>query len=201
MFNGLATASLLLCVATVVLWVNSRNSDDHLLLGAKGRQWEARSDRGILTFSVSRFYVTRLDDPPPYADRKEMGFPSTSMRLHGAIPDRSFDGWWTNRLDEKCPATGFALLHFWQPGDGDLGLMDLFECRAVLIPGWLPACLLALLPALRIIAIVRARRRAWRHVLGYCIRCDYDLIGNVSGVCPECGTPITRPGTRSVPAR
>lgn len=23
-----------------------------------------------------------------------------------------------------------------------------------------------------------------------CSRCGYDLTGNVSGVCPECGTPI-----------
>jgi hypothetical protein len=27
----------------------------------------------------------------------------------------------------------------------------------------------------------------------WCRRCDYDLTGNVSGVCPECGTPV--PGT------
>ncbi len=26
----------------------------------------------------------------------------------------------------------------------------------------------------------------------YCRTCDYDLTGNVSGICPECGTPIRR---------
>ena len=25
---------------------------------------------------------------------------------------------------------------------------------------------------------------------GYCDRCGYDLSGNASGICPECGTPI-----------
>ncbi len=25
---------------------------------------------------------------------------------------------------------------------------------------------------------------------GKCRRCEYDLRGNVSGICPECGTPI-----------
>jgi uncharacterized paraquat-inducible protein A len=25
-----------------------------------------------------------------------------------------------------------------------------------------------------------------------CQRCDYDLTGNVSGVCPECGRPLRR---------
>jgi hypothetical protein len=31
-----------------------------------------------------------------------------------------------------------------------------------------------------------ARRRPW----GLCPACDYDLTGNVSGVCPECGMKI-----------
>jgi len=25
---------------------------------------------------------------------------------------------------------------------------------------------------------------------GLCEKCDYDLTGNESGICPECGTPI-----------
>ena len=29
-----------------------------------------------------------------------------------------------------------------------------------------------------------------RHALGDCQRCGYDLTGNVSGVCPECGQEI-----------
>ncbi len=32
--------------------------------------------------------------------------------------------------------------------------------------------------------------RDWRkHPPGHCPRCGYDLTGNVSGVCPECGRP------------
>ena len=33
---------------------------------------------------------------------------------------------------------------------------------------------------------IAARARA-----GRCARCGYDLTGNVSGVCPECGTPVS----------
>lgn len=29
---------------------------------------------------------------------------------------------------------------------------------------------------------------------GHCPNCGYDLTGNVSGVCPECGTPVKREG-------
>jgi hypothetical protein len=32
------------------------------------------------------------------------------------------------------------------------------------------------------------RRRRRRILLGLCIHCSYDLTGNVSGKCPECGT-------------
>ena len=32
-------------------------------------------------------------------------------------------------------------------------------------------------------------RRSHRRRLGLCVKCGYDLTGNVSGVCPECGTP------------
>jgi hypothetical protein len=200
MFNGLATASLLLSVATVVLWVYSRNNDDRVLFGAKGRQWEARSERGLFTFAVSRSYVTAMDDLPPFAGRKETGFPSTGIYWEGVGIGRSMDGWWTDQLKRKCPATGFAMLHFWQPGDGDI-VMDLFECRVILIRDWLLACVLALLPAVWIVTSIRAHGQARHRRLGHCLRCNYDLTGNVSGRCPECGTPITTLGTKSIRAR
>jgi hypothetical protein len=54
--------------------------------------------------------------------------------------------------------------------------------RAALVFGLIlaPVALFVLLeiPALR-------RDRRWRR--GLCARCGYDLTGNVSGVCPECG--------------
>ncbi|MBN1511055.1 MAG: hypothetical protein JXB13_03495 [Phycisphaerae bacterium] len=39
--------------------------------------------------------------------------------------------------------------------------------------------------------------RRWKR--GHCVNCGYNLTGNVSGVCPECGTPIAREA-RSVSA-
>ena len=44
--------------------------------------------------------------------------------------------------------------------------------------------------AYRTVHARRLRRR--RRALGLCPGCGYDLTGNVSGVCPECGEP--RPG-------
>ena len=39
-----------------------------------------------------------------------------------------------------------------------------------------------------VVAVLLARRRAPRP--GHCRRCGYDLRGNVSGVCPECGAKV-----------
>ena len=47
---------------------------------------------------------------------------------------------------------------------------------------WPLAVLLATYP---VIALVRGRRK----VPGACRACGYDLTGNVSGRCPECGRP------------
>lgn len=43
------------------------------------------------------------------------------------------------------------------------------------------------IPVANLIASWRRRRRR-RH--GLCATCRYDLIGNKSGICPECGTKI-----------
>ena len=41
------------------------------------------------------------------------------------------------------------------------------------------------------LALIRGPLRRWRRrKRRLCLRCGYDLRGNVSGVCPECGTAI-----------
>ena len=40
-----------------------------------------------------------------------------------------------------------------------------------------------------LIAFVNVRRQ-WRWKQHLCIKCGYNLVGNVSGMCPECGTTI-----------
>lgn len=62
------------------------------------------------------------------------------------------------------------------------------QIRAISAPGWLWILATAILPATWF-ALVRRYRRALR--LHGCHRCGYNLTGNTSGVCPECGTPIT----------
>jgi hypothetical protein len=61
-------------------------------------------------------------------------------------------------------------------------------------PLWLPVVLFAFLPIRAFIRGPIARRRLRRRRdLGQCMGCGYDLTGNVSGICPECGAAIPKP--------
>ncbi len=62
-----------------------------------------------------------------------------------------------------------------------------YELGALNQPGWF--LILPLWPLVVAIAIPTAWfwRRDRRHPPGHCKRCGYDLTGNVTGVCSECG--------------
>lgn len=55
--------------------------------------------------------------------------------------------------------------------------------RLVSVPLLPPAVAIGVATAV----FLRRDRRRWK---GYCWECGYDLTGNVSGVCPECGKPM-----------
>jgi hypothetical protein len=56
----------------------------------------------------------------------------------------------------------------------------------LVVPLWIPFILFAFYPAIVAVRMMRAIRAGERpHA---CRRCGYDLTGNVTGVCPECGT-------------
>lgn len=58
----------------------------------------------------------------------------------------------------------------------------------VRIPLWAPFILFAAYPT---IAFIRGPVRRWRRRRkGCCVKCGYNLTGNVSGVCPECQTRL-----------
>jgi hypothetical protein len=96
----------------------------------------------------------------------------------GARPHASWGiALWRSRL----PLTGPWL---WRPYAGydsfARGETEFF----VWIPLWLPF-VICVLPSCLLWWLDRRRTRA-----GFCVECGYDLTGNVSGRCPECGTPI-----------
>lgn len=64
--------------------------------------------------------------------------------------------------------------------------------RSIQIPLWIPFLIVGAPTA---VLWWRDRRRIPPHC---CQRCSYDLTGNVSGICPECGTKIG-PATETPP--
>jgi hypothetical protein len=58
--------------------------------------------------------------------------------------------------------------------------------RNVRVPLW---CALAVVVISASTAAVIGRRKARRGAT-VCAKCSYDLHGNISGICPECGVPI-----------
>ena len=55
---------------------------------------------------------------------------------------------------------------------------------------WLLFVLTAILPALWLGRYGRQRLRRRDDGMPHCAKCDYNLTGNVSGICPECGTAV-----------
>jgi hypothetical protein len=58
------------------------------------------------------------------------------------------------------------------------------------IPPWSFLVLFGVYPT---IAFIHPRLRRWRRRRkGLCVKCGYDLTGNESGVCSECGTEVSQ---------
>ena len=67
------------------------------------------------------------------------------------------------------------------------------------VPIWVSALAASAIGAGATLALVQvalhaARQYLFRELLGRCRGCGYDLTGNASGVCPECGTAATSKG-------
>ncbi len=126
LFTLLSALSLLLCAATVVLWVRSYGASDQIGWRGAGGWREVRSAKGQVVVGLL------------LADHS--GYPE---QFHGPRYQR------------------------------------------------IASPLLAALPAARFFTR-RRRLRRWRMRHSLCTECGYDLTANVSGVCPECGTAITK---------
>jgi hypothetical protein len=59
--------------------------------------------------------------------------------------------------------------------------------RMITFPHWFPLLVFTALPAWWSVARIREARRIRE---GCCKTCGYDLTGNVSGACPECGGKV-----------
>jgi hypothetical protein len=193
LFTFCSAVSLLLWVAVCVLWVRSYFRGDYAdshTEHVKGERWVVDeywliSADGAVMWMVGWRWI---DDAQWVADSRrnfrEQGrtFYRSARRFTVPTP-RQF---WSSAVPGFGfkPVAGFGWSAF--RGSADVPPRITAVMRGVCVPYWVPAMLLAAVPA----AWVRSfRRRRWARRCrerGLCLRCGYDLRAS-QGHCPECG--------------
>jgi hypothetical protein len=190
MFNGAAVLSLLLCVATVALWVRSYSTwdllyDQRFTHATEGQTMDSLyfgSDWGSITVSrAGIFYPAAGMAVNPY------------LLYRGAVA----------RGLQSVPSPG--RYHYEQVGAGSPELFRVagFQLTTgawpaakdpyrrhrltLVVPLWFVTVVTAAAP----LGLVLRRFRQREPSHPRCLACGYNLTGNVSGVCPECGRAIT----------
>ena len=209
-FSLTSLLSLLLLVATVVLWVQTRSKPyvvrwtSTRWLGAQNLDHASvyiQCGEGHLTVASGRYHDTFSFTglPPSQRDR----FLTDYSR---ALPEgRSWRWFQANqpsvfssheRSEAQINSHGFFLCAKsgpynlqWAKGIGMSGTRLQLD---FMIPVWSLVVLVLVLPVLIFSRWAKARYRSKRST---CLACGYNLTGNTSGVCPECGTTI---GLKSV---
>lgn len=166
-FAAASAVSLLLCAASIVLWLVSYRWEWALGYGTYNPQ-TFRNRTVILETGGGRVqmsYCTTDYGLTPRATALAKRHPPQSGFLHMA-QDHS----------------GASLLHgWWFDGWIHGKLTSIATASSILVPLWFPACLFAILP------LIRWTRRH-RPRTGCCPSCGYDLRATADR-CPECGTP------------
>jgi hypothetical protein len=177
-----AAVSLLMCAATVVMWVRSYWVADTLHLvrygidvpgdhGDVSDWYSAISARGAI-----RLELSEEDDGNGASTPRSARLIYDSDAARFAAGDVEHGAFGSKQWKRFGFATGSE--HY-------LGAHAGSDLSYVVMPYW-PFVLVAAIGSVPI--VVRVKRR--RPERGRCIRCSYDLTGNVSGTCPECGASV-----------
>jgi hypothetical protein len=171
LFTTLSVLSLLLCLATIGLWVRSyKYSDTLYYMRSVFRIWAIQSLRGQI--AVGTNFLIPSD---PRSER--IGLDVEDARQCSTVQEHSHGFRYIAPVGWLC-GFGFAFVN----------LHNRIVYHAVGIPHWFLAVLLAVLPALYLRTILRSRKRDRK---GLCPVCGYDLRATPDR-CPECGTAPAR---------
>lgn len=173
--NGLTAMSLLLCLTSAGLWIRGSFGGDCFSQTAKSGRYS----------EVSTYWdQITLITAPRSIDPDRCPAPFTESIADQPTTERGELLWSALALNMPVTSTYAGIVSV-SHAAGPTGTI-----WAVHGPTWLPVVLFALLPACWL-AVARSRellRRRWLR-LHVCLTCGYDLTGNESGTCPECGTP------------
>jgi len=165
LFVGINVLSLILCLATVGLWVRSAWHGDMVERDVRGpphRTTSVTSNAGVLWFDLQE---------------QSAGTNWNLIRIRG--PDAGpMYGWtyWSHPASARSAGL-FGFSYVANPGPP-------FHAVRASVPHAVPALLFALAPTYWLLGPRRTLRR--RRKLGLCERCGYDLRASPDR-CPECG--------------
>jgi hypothetical protein len=175
LFPILSGISLLLCVATVGLWVRSYwYLDDY-------EHWDSQAD--LLWNVVSTAGGIQLGKAERFSEWVNPSLMRHSEGWHVFSPGL-FDG----QLFAGAGTTTYKDLLGFRFARGIIGA-DPCAFWSIRVPLWFVVLMSGACPAAWLASAMRYRRRATRRKLGLCPTCGYDLRATPAR-CPECGTPI-----------
>ena len=187
----LPTISLLLCITSAGLWVSSLRWEmclGHVSMWGSGNDWRWRyrelssSAAGIYYFS-DQYDVDHPRFAQLFPEEQPGSWPHYFRVLGSGDPPNPFP----NNLRPFCGAQNSG------PGTDWVASGPVQVRRRHVVSGYLPYwCIVAASLPLPAMAAVRWFRRSARIKRLLCLNCGYSLTGNISGICPECGSPIRR---------
>ena len=176
MFNFAAVVSLLFCLATAVMWIVSHDAYCGLSLVDASKPEDATWTewffyRGKLGLATLRYRAgkTEIESFAFRGKHRRVTWLGEPPIMAQGLAENAEAG------HEDWQFAGFSYSN------------DLSTVTDVLIPLWAITCLFATLPTLNtLLTLARKLHRG----KGRCTACGYNLTGNTSGTCPECGTPV-----------
>ena len=158
----IAVSSVLLLLI-LGLWVDSYFTPRRVGLSAKGPEtWSLNAGLGTISLQNSIY-------PDPTLNPKNARVVGSEFWGFSSFSNYSIDN----------------------PRPGQANVVPIYgSYRFYTVPFWFAAMLVGTPAVLLLPGHVKDRRRMRRARAGCCLTCGYDLTGNESGVCPECGVKI-----------
>jgi hypothetical protein len=179
-----AAASLLLFVATVALWVRSYwrlDVIDHIrIVNETVRRFEVGSLNGTFELSSKREPVPLGGEGLAFVAGYRYG--SSNYESPPQPRPRDVAKFFASAGASTRWFLGFGFVIF-EPANGS-------SARYIWLPHWSLALSFAILPVLRMRAVIRSRKFGR---VGRCTACGYDLRATPDR-CPECGVPASAVG-------
>jgi len=176
LFNAAGAVALLFAAAAVAMWIRSHWATDSVWVAHGSVTAEVMTARNGCLFH----WIGGRADIADLGGRR--------FSLQSTEPSDLVGGNW-RFWTQSNPRRLLGVITWGRASYGGKGSTE--WGMSILLPYWLLACSAAgSAPALLMIS--RRLHRRSRRRAGRCVRCGYDLRGNVSGVCPECGAEVAR---------